>query len=137
MKSKKKNANEITFDELETLTLDKLGERSSGCYGFYDWFCHDWALRERARRLLGVLRKIAKTGTKAFDPEKCYVFFKNNCPGQGALYDDLRICDKKSDHVLINVCPSRHEIWAESNDWDGPVFKSDRMSGIYSWFKAR
>ena len=132
----KKDPNEITFDELDTLTLEELGKRSSGCYAFYDWFYSDGSLKNRAKRLIGVLRKIAKTGTKAFDPAKCCVFFKNNCPGVGGTYDDLRICDKESGEVLINVCPSRHEIWSNENGWSDPVKFRD-MKEVYAWFKDR
>ena len=46
-----------------------------------------------------------KTDTSLFDPERTYVFFKNNCPCSGGLYDDLRICDIKTGKVLFNVCP--------------------------------
>ena len=133
----KKDPNEITFDELDTLTLEDLGKRSSGCYAFYDWFCGTESLKNKAKRLIGVLRKIVKTKTKAFDPAKCYVFFKNNCPCVGRLYDDLRICDKKSGEVLINICPSKHEIWCRDNDFEKPVTVCSGMKDVYAWFKDR
>lgn len=131
----KNDPNEITFDELDSIDIDDLGKRSKGCYAFYDWFCKTSSLKRKAERLISVTRKIASLKSKAFDPKKCYVFFKNNCPCDGPLYDDLRICDKKTGEVLINVCPSRHEIWSTENDFDCPVLEASSMKEIYAWFK--
>ena len=118
--SYKKDYNEITFDELDTLTLEELGKRSNGCYGFFDWFCDEMSLSRRANRLLKVLRTVTKANKSKFVPEKCYVFFKNNCPLIGRPYDDFRICDKETGNVLINVCPTRREIWSFVNDFEKP-----------------
>lgn len=133
----KKDPNEITFDELDTIDIDELGRRSSECYGFYDWFCSKSALKNKAKRLLGVARKIVRTGTKRFNPKNCYIFFCNNCPGEGGLYDDLRICDKKTGEVLINVCPAHGEIWSAENNFDKPVLEDSSIRDIYAWFKAQ
>lgn len=130
----KKDPNEITFDELDTLTLDELGKRSNGCFGFYDWFCKKTSLKNRAERLIGVLCNIADIKSKRFDPKKCYVFFMNNYPSEGGLYDDLRICDKKTGDVIINVCPSHYEIWHASNSFKEPI-KFKNMKELYAWFK--
>lgn len=129
----KKDYNEITFDELDTLTVEELGKRSNDCYGFFDWFCDQMSLPRRANRLLKVLRTVTKANKSRFVPEKCYVFFKNNCPLIGRTYDDFRICDKETGKVLINVCPTRHEIWSFVNDFKKP-FYFNNMKELKTWF---
>jgi hypothetical protein len=39
------------------------------------------------------------------DKNKVYVFFKNNCPMNGPLYDSLSICDRESGDVLLWATP--------------------------------
>jgi hypothetical protein len=43
------------------------------------------------------------TDSKRVNLDKMYVFFKNNCPMRGPLYDDFRICDKEDGKVLYTV----------------------------------
>ena len=45
---------------------------------------------------MGNIIKQIKPGGKV-DLENSYVWFKNNCPLQGNLYDDFRIADLESD----------------------------------------
>lgn len=71
---------------------------------WYDWFCKDASLPNKGRRLFQRLRTIAPS--PRFDAEKTYVFFKNNCPAYGSLYDDFRICDLTSEGVLYCVVPA-------------------------------
>ena len=74
-------------------------------YFFYDWFCSEKALKIKSKLLM---TKAAKVIDKlGLDPETHYVFLKNNCPGQGKLYDSFSICtyDEKGD-VVIWCAPS-------------------------------
>lgn len=71
---------------------------------WYDWFCKETSLVGKGRRLLQKLRVI--TPSPRFNAAKTYVFFKNNCPLNGRLYDDFRICDIKTGDVLYCVTPS-------------------------------
>lgn len=67
--------------------------------GWYDWFCRDSAL-QRKTAYLG--KKVCDIATsKRFDPNKSYVFFKNNCPMVGKLYDQFSICDLATGDVLF------------------------------------
>jgi hypothetical protein len=75
------------------------GHFDSGIW--YDWFCKDHSLIRRGNALLSKLKAIASS-TK-FDNDKCYVFFKNNCPMSGPLYDSFSICDIATGDVLFWV----------------------------------
>ena len=94
--------------------------------GWYDWFCKDTSLRNKTRFLGKHLKTLI--GSPKFDPDKTYVFFKNNCPVVGTLYDDFRICDIETGDVLYTVTPrSGHSGEAEvhgcENGFDGPLAK--------------
>lgn len=73
------------------------------CNDFYDWFCSDKSLESRASKLKGSAKKlVAKLG---LNPDKVYVFFKNNCPATGPLYDSLSICDMEQGNVICWATP--------------------------------
>jgi hypothetical protein len=112
--------------------------------GWYDWFCSDKALAGKTRTLAGKLKSIL--GSKKFDIEKTYVFFKNNCPCVGKLYDDFRICkmdDKDDGRPLFTITPSCghnsnlgvSEVWGQENDFQGPLVKGT-WEDVKHWFKG-
>ena len=72
--------------------------------GWYDWFCRDISLGAKTAKLYIKVQQIM--GSMKFDPLKTYVFFKNNCPMNGQLYDDFRICDLETGDVLFTVVPA-------------------------------
>ena len=67
--------------------------------GWYDWFCRCRSLYKKTA-FLGK-RVCDIKDSKRFDAEACYVFFKNNCPMVGKLYDQFSICDIKTGAVLF------------------------------------
>lgn len=71
--------------------------------GWYDWFCEDKALYNRLKDMVPKIKFIAQSGF--FNPDECYVWFKNNCPVNGSLYDDFRICKMDGTQVM-GICPS-------------------------------
>ena len=77
------------------------GESIDHCHNFYDWFCRDSALPLKAKLLWGKVRKFLKI--VSIDVDVTYVFFKNNCPMGGPLYDSFSICDRESGDVLFWV----------------------------------
>ena len=95
--------------------IDSEGDQND-CFNFYDWFCKDSALERKANILFPKVKKfIESTQVDILDT---YVFFKNNCPVNGPLYDDFRICDENG--VLFTVIPKcghsgKAEIWGKND----------------------
>ena len=82
---------------------------------FYDWFCSDKALKGRMLALVPKLRFLVKEGI--IDGDTHYVYFKNNCPVMGTLYDDIRISNLNGD-FLGGFCPkSGHDVENKCNVW--------------------
>jgi hypothetical protein len=59
--------------------------------GWYDWFCTDTSLHTRMKKMVPAVRALVES---AYFDQKLpqYVFFKNNCPVRGELYDAFSIC---------------------------------------------
>lgn len=105
-----------------------------GCFNFYDWSCRGESLKGKANKLFPMVRRFAKKMN--IDLSKHYVFFKNNAPCTGSLYDDFRICDIKSGEVVWTVIPkSGHsfmcEVWGAENEFKTPIFKGKNLSEFY------
>ena len=114
--------------------LDSYGNEDSGCYNFYDWFCKDTALKTKADKLFKQAKRWVKF--RNTDTEKVYVFFKNNCPAFGPLYDDFRICDIETGDVIWTITPKcghsgKAEVWGRQNDFNGPITVGQNMNEIY------
>lgn len=97
------------------------------CFYFYDWFCKSKSLRNKAESLMTKARKFVKL--KNIDMDKNYIWFKNNCPCVGSLYDDFRIASCGTGDVLYTVVPrSGHnglcEIWGQENDFKEPILEA-------------
>jgi hypothetical protein len=106
---------------------------------WYDWFCKDSSLKRKGEALLKKLKLIASSNK--FDNDKCYVFFKNNCPCVGNLYDDFRICDKETGDVLYCVIPKsghkcdegRAQVYGVDNDFREPIVEGTWRE-VKAWF---
>ena len=104
--------------------LDSDGSKDSGCFVFYDWFCRDSSLKNKSIKLFKQVKLFVKM--KDVDLDSTYVFFKNNCPVGGSLYDDFRICNYDSGNVIFTVTPkSGHtgqaELWGKDNNFEEPI----------------
>jgi hypothetical protein len=109
--------------------IDSEGSEND-CFNFYDWFCKDASLERKANALFPKVKKfIESTQVDILDT---YVFFKNNCPMNGPLYDDFRICDENG--VLFTVIPKcghsgKAEIWGYN---DSGVFGCLKQAETFS-----
>ena len=101
---------------------------------FYDWFCKDTSLENKAHKLFNQVAKFVASRPD-IDLDKHYVFFKNNCPFNGPLYDDFRIVDSESGDILFTVVPKcghsgLAEIWGKENDFQGAIKTSKTFTGL-------
>ena len=105
--------------------------------GWYDWFCRDTSLAAKTRKLGKKAIQLMKSDK--IDINKNYVWFKNNCPGSGNLYDDLRIADIETGDVIYTIIPAnghtfvkgKAEVWGRENNFVQPL-----VSGTWKDVKA-
>jgi len=71
--------------------------------GWYDWFCQDKSLSKKTDDLARKLNRIADS--PLINQDTMYVWFKNNCPLVGNLYDDFRIADLETGIPLFVIVP--------------------------------
>jgi hypothetical protein len=105
--------------------------------GWYDWFCRDTSLAAKTQKLGKKALQLMKSSK--IDCEKNYVWFKNNCPGSGNLYDDLRFADMETGDVIYTIIPvNGHtfvkglaQVWGRENNFVEPL-----VSGTWKDVKA-
>lgn len=111
--------------------------------GWWDLFCNDSALCSKTKTMGRKVESIMNS--KRFDKDKCYVFFKNNCPCVGPLYDQFSICDIESCHVLYccqhlekgsHGCDHAHwEVYGRENEFKTPLIEGT-WNEVKKWFNA-
>lgn len=108
------------------------------CNDFYDWFCSDGSLERRAKSLQSKVIKfvnVLRESGRAIDCTKVYVFFKNNCPMGGPLYDSFSICDRESGDVLFWVTPKsghsgKAEAFSRATGFDKPLAQAQTFTQL-------
>lgn len=124
--------------------------------GWYDWFCGTSELASRLEKCYQVASKI----TNDYILDNFYVWFKNNCPLDGDLYDDMRfepldekLRDKKYFLIAFFCCHynknyavitarNSYEVEFETNDEEALInyinsldFEKDIHLSINDWLK--
>ncbi len=109
--------------------------------GWYDWFCRDSSLAAKTEKMGNIIRQV-KAGGKV-NLKGWYVWFKNNCPMSGPLYDDFRFADLETGDVQftiqINCCwnKSRYAVFGRTPDgeghWDEPLFETNSQRELVKW----
>lgn len=109
---------------------------------FFDWFCNDTSLKNKATSLMSKVIKFANVMNVDLDTH--YVIFKNNCPMFGSLYDDFRICSIDDEEVVWSVIPKTghevkdgmlSEVWGRINSFKEPVQKAEDWKTLITTIK--
>lgn len=108
--------------------------------GWYDWFCKTESLRNKTYKM-GKIVKQVKDGGKV-DLDKHYVWFQNNCPMVGPLYDDFRFADLETGDVQLTIAiddkrsDHKYEVWGRKNNFDGPIICFDNSRDLVKWLNT-
>ena len=106
--------------------------------GWYDWFCKDESLANKTKRMGNIVKQL-KDGGKV-NLETMYVWFKNNCPLAGPLYDAFRIADVESGDTLCTITincfreEKRYTVNGRKKDFIDPLFETDESREVIKWF---
>lgn len=123
----------VKFEELK----DRNDVYTACELGFYDWFCKDTSLMNKIRKMAPLVKAVA--ASPKVNPTTSYVFFKNNCPMNGPLYDSFSICDIETGDVQFWITPkSGHTGMAEvvqAPDFGTPIVEGT-VRDIREFFKA-
>lgn len=124
-----KEFNEGKFDSKDTKVQIEAG--------WFDWFCKDTSLVNKTKKMGNIIKQIEPGGK--VDLETSYVWFKNNCPISGPLYDDFRIADIEANVtlMLVQIDCGWHErkyvVYDRLDGFDKPVFKTDSSRELVKW----
>ena len=112
--------------------------------GWYDWFCKDSSLANKTKKMGNIVRQVKRGGKVNLDD--WYVWFKNNCPLNGPLYDDFRFANRETGDVQftiqIDCCWNNHKycVYGRTPDgeshWDEPLFECDTKKELVNWFNS-
>lgn len=107
-------------------------DRSVQCMaGWYDWFCRDEALAGRLKKISRVVMGI----TDPYILDNYYVWFMNNCPVVGGLYDDVRFVPlsgvRDGKYFVVSLdSPHESKKWAlftERYDFGTPEYECENV----------
>jgi hypothetical protein len=115
--------------------------------GWYDWFCKDESLRNKTYRMGRIVKQV-KDGGKV-DLNNWYVWFKNNWPMSGKLYDDFRFALLKTGDVMFTIqmdCPyqkHKYSVYGRKPTENGyttffeePLFECDNSRDLVKWLNT-
>lgn len=122
----------------------------AGCYsgsdvatqttaGWYDWFCSDSNLKRKTVKLGKLVKQLSKS--PKIDQDRMFVWFKNNCPLNGKLYDVIHFSSLDSGQNFYTVIPynghQAHlglaEVWGRENSFEEPL-QSGKWKNVLLFF---
>lgn len=107
--------------------------------GWYDWFCKDSSLANKTIRMGNIIKKI----TNPTILDNMYVFFKNNCPLVGSLYDQFKFCDIETGDVIYCICCDdkrydyRYEVYGIENDFRKALVGFNTSKELVNWLNNK
>ena len=132
------------IDEFMEGNFDDADVRTQILAGWYDWFCKDSSLANKTKKMGNIIKQVKRGGK--VDIENWYVWFKNNCPLNGPLYDDFRFADLETGNVMftiqIDCCwnKSRYAVYGRAPDGefhsDEPLFETDSSRELVKWLNS-
>ena len=132
------------IDEFMEGNFDDADVRTQILAGWYDWFCKDSSLANKTKKMGNIIKQVKRGGK--VDIENWYVWFKNNCPLNGPLYDDFRFADLETGNVMftiqIDCCwnKSRYAVYGRTPDGefhsDEPLFETDSSRELVKWLNS-
>ena len=113
--------------------------------GWFDWFCDDFLLSTKTK-IMGEIISQIRPGGKV-DLQNTFVWFKNNAPIEGPLFDDFRIADIKTEESLFVTqidCPwnkKKYVVYGRKTIesrflTDKPLFATDFIDELIDWFNT-
>ena len=109
--------------------------------GWYDWVCKDSSLGRKTKRMGNIMSKLREGGKVNF--KNWYVWFKNNCPLNGPLYDDFRFADLETGEVQFTIqldcCwnQKKYTVYGRTPDGqfhsDNALFETDSVKELVEW----
>jgi hypothetical protein len=115
----------------------KSPEYTEDCYFFWDWFCNDKSLESKSKSLMPKVKKLVEKLNINIDSH--YVFFKNNCPGSGNLYDSFSICELSGNRDVKVWCTPKSGHYSENgeaqvyvNKFNEPRYKASTWKELIS-----
>ena len=108
--------------------------------GWYDWFCRDTSLKNKTKEMGQIIKQI-KDGGKV-DLNNMYVWFKNNCPMSGPLYDDFRIANINdgATQLLVQLDSpwedTKYVVYSVDDFFDKPVLLTNSSRELVKWLNG-
>jgi hypothetical protein len=113
--------------------------------GWYDWFCKDSSLVNKTKKMGNIIKQV-KNGGKV-NLKDWYVWFKNNCPLNGPLYDDFRFARLDTGDVQLTIqidcCWNNHRfsVWGRKNEdaefeHEKALFETDSQRELVKWLNT-
>lgn len=108
--------------------------------GWYDWFCKDTSLRNKTYKMGKIIKQV-KDGGKV-DLDNTHVWFKNNCPLCGPLYDDFRFADYKTGDTQFTITidspweKAKYCVYARRKGFEKPAFETKSSRELVKWLNT-
>ena len=113
--------------------------------GWFDWFCQNTSLASKTRKMGKIIKQLQDGGKINLDSE-C-IFFKNNCPIIGPLYDVIAIKDRESEKTMLVIELRKYQgkncykifgrkSLIDNGRWESPIFTATSSKELINWLNT-